>query len=527
MEEIFLIIDSTLNLSKNFPEVDKELILLAFNKKSNGSEERLRKKYAVRKMNYQALEYFGDSILDLITNSFLMDLYELSLEVKDYSKIRQIFVKNYTLTQLSIELGFYEKLFPDEDISQKHNLCADTFEALIGALWLQYRDEKIPYIRDWFFGIEIIRKKILEIIEEYIKDLDYAKLYKEENEFLEYENKEMDEMEEEKEDLILQNEDPPAKKKNKKENKTDDEILEEYSCKEEKKKKKIDNLSYFSPILAAKYLSYSHLSPVIEEIGDINRLSIENPIYKKLIELLSGVRGKKNIQSKIKKYGKSMKIDICVHFGMNKLFEKIYLNHNEQTGWWGTTIKTGNFSFFLYPFFPKEEDYNFYRDELYHDSSQLLTNNIYKIHYNRFARISCPDPEILEYREYLCIDGNEIFLSEGDPRRIKNIQLSHLAINFEEKYNTGDDKLFFDACIREFDKKGSIKFRCRSKEDKLSYIMVVNDEKIINNGYYIIQITKYLDREIYTRTSSIIFSNAIKILCRNGLVPFFEPMFMT
>lgn len=164
MNENFNKLDRLIGITKYFPDVDKELMLLAINKKYTFNEKKLRERYAVKKMDYQTLEYLGDSVLDFITNSFLIDLYDLSLNGKEYNYIKSEFVKNNNLTRLSVHLGICNEFFPEYDISYKHNICSDTFEAILGALWLQYRDENIVKIRKWFFGIPEVYKNIVKII---------------------------------------------------------------------------------------------------------------------------------------------------------------------------------------------------------------------------------------------------------------------------------------------------------------------------------------------------------------------------
>ena len=164
------ILERILSFSKYFPDLDRDLILLAISNKQksyldNRSKRRLKEKYIIIDQTYQTLEFFGDKVLSSITVSHLLDLFSLSKTLKNYHHYFQEFVRNSNLTKLSIDLGFYDELFPDADISSKHNTCSDVIESILGALFVQYGPCKIEIIGKWFFNLDIVIQNINKILE--------------------------------------------------------------------------------------------------------------------------------------------------------------------------------------------------------------------------------------------------------------------------------------------------------------------------------------------------------------------------
>ncbi len=94
----------------------------------------------------ERLEFLGDSVLSLITSVYLFKHFPY-LEEGDYTEIKSAVVKTDSLAESSKALGLNEYLFisKGEEKSQgrvNKNILADSFEALIGAIFLDTSFEK-------------------------------------------------------------------------------------------------------------------------------------------------------------------------------------------------------------------------------------------------------------------------------------------------------------------------------------------------------------------------------------------------
>jgi ribonuclease-3 len=88
----------------------------------------------------ERLEFLGDAVLELATTQFLYDALPHEPEGQ-LTAYRSALVKTTTLAEVAIELGLGEQLFlsrGEEATGGRNNpsLLADTFEAVLGALFL-------------------------------------------------------------------------------------------------------------------------------------------------------------------------------------------------------------------------------------------------------------------------------------------------------------------------------------------------------------------------------------------------------
>ncbi|MBI3577591.1 ribonuclease III [Candidatus Gottesmanbacteria bacterium] len=154
------------------------LLKAAFIHRSYLNEER-----SIKESN-ERLEFLGDAVLSFLTSEFLYKAYP------DYpegtlTNIRSSLVKTKSLADLASKLGLGELLFlsrGEEDSGGRQNtsLLADTFEALLGALYLDQGIETArKYLATFLFPntAEIVEKKayidykslLQEIIQEQTK----------------------------------------------------------------------------------------------------------------------------------------------------------------------------------------------------------------------------------------------------------------------------------------------------------------------------------------------------------------------
>lgn len=114
---------------------DKELLKQAFTHRSYINEN----KHITQEHN-ERLEFLGDAVLELATTSFLFKKYPKRQE-GELTSFRAALVNTNTLSEVAAQLGFNDFLLLSKGESKdtgraRQYILADTFEALIGALYL-------------------------------------------------------------------------------------------------------------------------------------------------------------------------------------------------------------------------------------------------------------------------------------------------------------------------------------------------------------------------------------------------------
>jgi ribonuclease-3 len=112
--------------------------------------------------NYEQLEFVGDSVLRLVASEMLWETYP-DATVGEFAAIRSVLVSDRTLAELAHSYGF-ERYFlinlrATYDQEGKISLLADTFEAVLGALYLSTKTMKL--INSWLKPL--LKKKAVEI----------------------------------------------------------------------------------------------------------------------------------------------------------------------------------------------------------------------------------------------------------------------------------------------------------------------------------------------------------------------------
>jgi len=136
----------------------------------------------------EQLEFLGDSIISFILTSYLYKQYGSYSEGK-LAKTRAILINMKTLAQVSREIGIDKQILLSENEEscqgrEKESILADSFEAFVGALYL---DQGIKFAREWLLKrfkdrIEerVLRPKITDY-KTYLQEAvqaDYGKLVK-------------------------------------------------------------------------------------------------------------------------------------------------------------------------------------------------------------------------------------------------------------------------------------------------------------------------------------------------------------
>ena len=134
-------------------------------------------------MNYERLEFFGDSVLKLFTSKLLYETYSESPEGQ-LSKIRSILVSDSILSGIAFEIGLDKliKLGPAEEKQggrKRESNLACSLEALLGAYYLSgYTDEienfikkhVLPFAKDIEEHFEKYNAK--DILQQYTQSVD-------------------------------------------------------------------------------------------------------------------------------------------------------------------------------------------------------------------------------------------------------------------------------------------------------------------------------------------------------------------
>lgn len=116
-------------------------------------------------ISYERLEYLGDAVLELVTSEYVYK--STSLKEGDMSKLRSLYVCENALYEYSkkINLSQYIKLGNGIKNANK-TVIADVFEAVIGAIYLEY-------------GINQVKNLFNKLILPYInEDVDFLRDYK-------------------------------------------------------------------------------------------------------------------------------------------------------------------------------------------------------------------------------------------------------------------------------------------------------------------------------------------------------------
>ncbi|MBI3954901.1 ribonuclease III [Candidatus Gottesmanbacteria bacterium] len=146
----------------NIKFVHEELLIRAFNHRSYLNETKNKIE------SNERLEFLGDTVLSFLVSDFLFNTYPKFSEGY-LTNLRSSLVKTTTLAKIAqnLNLGNYLKLSKGEEESggrKNSSLLADTFEALIGAIFLDsgLKTTKI-----------IIEKLIFPMVPMIIKDKSY------------------------------------------------------------------------------------------------------------------------------------------------------------------------------------------------------------------------------------------------------------------------------------------------------------------------------------------------------------------
>lgn len=151
-----------------FPDLDEDLLKFAFYgdglfgakicRVENDLLVRLQRKYALDICDNRILESHGDVILNSIVGDKVLKYFRLSISPKQYHILVRDITSNFDLTAIAYDLGVCRSLGVNsvDEVVDKHNVCANFIENLLGALFFTYGLEGTKTIQEWFFSFPIV-----------------------------------------------------------------------------------------------------------------------------------------------------------------------------------------------------------------------------------------------------------------------------------------------------------------------------------------------------------------------------------
>nr|WIL04707.1 ribonuclease III [Cedratvirus duvanny] len=143
-----------------FTDMDDNLILLAFtptcggNIISRNTQKIIQNTYGT--CNFQTLEFYGDRILYDVFTGIFYGMFGLTNTPQFLTNLMSYMTKNRTLTDIMLNKGACKYLrsrtYTIREDRSFHNICADAFEALIGALYVHLNQtglNHVTYITEW------------------------------------------------------------------------------------------------------------------------------------------------------------------------------------------------------------------------------------------------------------------------------------------------------------------------------------------------------------------------------------------
>ena len=101
------------------------------------------------KINYERLEFLGDSIISFFISEYLYENYKSDNEEFLSKKRAQLINKKY-ISKISKSLNFYKYTSLNENIIISDRIHCDIYESLIGALYIDSQD--INKIKDFIYN---------------------------------------------------------------------------------------------------------------------------------------------------------------------------------------------------------------------------------------------------------------------------------------------------------------------------------------------------------------------------------------
>lgn len=126
---------------------------------------------AIRSLNgvvsYRTLEAYGDRVLNFLISTLIMEDYGLEALPSLLPAYEKILGSNMTLSRIMSELFLCRQIYPDVDITLRHNHCSNSFEAVLGVLYYSLGLQQIKNIYDWYTSLSPVKRIRTLLLERY------------------------------------------------------------------------------------------------------------------------------------------------------------------------------------------------------------------------------------------------------------------------------------------------------------------------------------------------------------------------
>jgi hypothetical protein len=128
----------------HYKDIDNDLLLLALTPKCDENDETFNK---FGTCDHQTLEYYGDRIFYAIAVDIVYSILALTTTPNTLTKLVQMMTSNWLFTDFMFDAGINDLIRVDSyKIKGSHNVCADTFEALLGSMFIYDQDVQDNYV---------------------------------------------------------------------------------------------------------------------------------------------------------------------------------------------------------------------------------------------------------------------------------------------------------------------------------------------------------------------------------------------
>ena len=133
--------------------------------------------------SYERLEYLGDAIIEGIISKYLFERYPEEDE-SFLSRMRVSLVKGMNLAYLSRIVGFGKHLLISRTLEEKENgrmkenILEDIFEAFIGAIFIDFNNDKHGFLSSFYSGAgyQVAEKFLINLIEDENTKINFVDL---------------------------------------------------------------------------------------------------------------------------------------------------------------------------------------------------------------------------------------------------------------------------------------------------------------------------------------------------------------
>lgn len=137
----------------------------------------------LQRKSYERLEYLGDAVIEGIISNYLFQRFPEEDE-SFLSRMRVSLVKGSTLANLCRVLGLNKFLIISRTIEEKENgrmkenILEDIFEAFIGAIFIDFNQDKHGYLSSFYSGagFQVAEKLLINLIEDERTKINFVEL---------------------------------------------------------------------------------------------------------------------------------------------------------------------------------------------------------------------------------------------------------------------------------------------------------------------------------------------------------------